>query len=337
MSCQVAAGAIAEKWLAERFGVSIVAWVSAVGDVLCPRDVELRPPSRAEVDASTVRCPHTEAAARMTQLITEAKQQQDSVGGVVTCAITNVPLGLGHTQRTHRDTERERERGREWRDTAEIAGAHCPLTAPFDLCVVLSGEPVFDKLEALFAHAMLSIPATKGFEIGSGFDGTRMRGSQHNDPFTAAEVAAATAAAATAALDSSPSPPTAHTADAIHAQGNYTGRHLRTSTNHSGGIQGGISNGQDIVFRVAFKPPATIGQSQQTADFSGAPSTLTAEGRHDPCVVPRAVPIVEAMAALVLADAAMMQQSRIGASRQYQIIGKVNPKLAVANNGTFPA
>ena len=199
----------------------------------------------------------------------------------------------------------------------------------------VSGEPVFDKLEAVLAHAMLSIPATKGFEVGSGFDGTRMRGSQHNDPFTAAEVAAATAASEAAIVDKAVSP--AHTADAIHVQGNYTGRHLRTATNHSGGIQGGISNGQDIVFRVAFKPPATIGQSQQTADFSGAPSTLTAEGRHDPCVVPRAVPIVEAMAALVLADAAIAQQGRIGASKQYEVIGKVSSKHTAASNGPLHA
>ena len=172
---------------------------------------------------------------------------------------------------------------------------------------------MFDKLEALLAHAMLSIPATKGFEVGSGFEGTRMRGSQHNDAFTAAEVAAVAAAgdgadAAAALADNAALSASPHHGDAIHVQGNYTGRQLRTATNHSGGIQGGITNGADIVVRVAFKPPATIGQSQQTADFTGAPSTLTAEGRHDPCVVPRAVPIVEAMAALVIADAAIVQQ-----------------------------
>jgi chorismate synthase len=136
------------------------------------------------------------------------------------------------------------------------------------------GEPVFHKLEAVLAQAMLSLPATKGFEIGSGFAGTRMRGSAHNDPF-------------------------------VKKAGG-----LGTKTNFSGGVQGGISNGEPIVFRVAFKPPATIGQAQQTADFNGQPVTLEAKGRHDPCVVPRAVPIVEAMAALVLADAALQQQAR---------------------------
>jgi len=140
------------------------------------------------------------------------------------------------------------------------------------------GEPVFDKLEAKLAHAMLSLPATKGFEIGSGFAGTRMRGSAHNDPFVWKE-----------------------------------GR-LGTATNHSGGVQGGISNGEPIVFRVAFKPVATIGQAQRSVDFRGAEAVLEAKGRHDPCVVHRAVPLVESMAALVLMDAALCQAARRGLS-----------------------
>lgn len=136
------------------------------------------------------------------------------------------------------------------------------------------GEPVFDKLEAQLARAMLSIPATKGFEIGSGFAGTRMRGSEHNDPFI------------------------------------QKGDRLGTQTNRSGGIQGGISNGEPIYFRVAFKPVATIGRDQPTVDFEGQDVVLAAKGRHDPCVVPRAVPIVEAMSALVLADNILRQASR---------------------------
>ena len=136
------------------------------------------------------------------------------------------------------------------------------------------GEPVFDKLEARLAQAMLSLPATKGFDIGSGFAGTRLRGSQHNDPFV------------------------------VKGQG------LGTRTNHSGGVQGGISNGEPIIFRVAFKPVATIGTAQETVDFDGEPVTLEAKGRHDPCVVPRAVPIVESMAALVLIDMALRQRAR---------------------------
>ena len=134
------------------------------------------------------------------------------------------------------------------------------------------GEPVFGKLEALLAQAMLSLPASKGFEIGSGFAGSRMRGSAHNDPFV------------------------------------RKGDRLGTSSNHSGGVQGGISNGESILFRVAFKPVPTIGQAQATSDFNGEPTLLAAKGRHDPCVVPRAVPIVEAMAALVLADLTLLQR-----------------------------
>ncbi len=137
------------------------------------------------------------------------------------------------------------------------------------------GEPVFDKLDAMLAKAMLSLPATKGFEIGSGFAGTQLRGSQHNDPFV------------------------------------RKGDRLGTVTNHAGGMLGGISNGESILFRVAFKPVATIGLAQETVDFAGKPVVLEAKGRHDPCVVPRAVPIVETMAALVLLDLALRQQSRV--------------------------
>jgi chorismate synthase len=138
------------------------------------------------------------------------------------------------------------------------------------------GEPVFDKLDAMLAQAMLSLPATKGFEIGSGFAGTKLRGSQHNDPFVQKD------------------------------------HRLGTVTNHAGGMLGGISNGEPVVFRVAFKPVATIGQSQQTVDFDGNQVILEAKGRHDPCVVPRAVPIVESMAALVLLDLAFRQKVRTG-------------------------
>ncbi len=129
------------------------------------------------------------------------------------------------------------------------------------------GEPVFDKLHAELGKAMLSINAVKGFEYGSGFEGVKLRGSQHNDEFFADE------------------------------EGN-----ISTRTNHSGGVQGGISNGQDIYFNVAFKPVATILQPQATINDSGEAITLQGKGRHDPCVLPRAVPIVDAMAALVLAD-----------------------------------
>jgi chorismate synthase len=135
------------------------------------------------------------------------------------------------------------------------------------------GEPVFDKLEADLAKAMLSLPATKGFEIGSGFAATKMKGSEHNDAFEIRD------------------------------------DKVRTKTNRSGGVQGGISNGEDIVFRVAFKPTATIARAQQTVTAAGEEVSLAAGGRHDPCVLPRAVPIVEAMAALVLCDHALRQHA----------------------------
>ena len=135
------------------------------------------------------------------------------------------------------------------------------------------GEPVFDKLHAVLGKAMLSINAVKGFEYGSGFDGVAMRGSAHNDLFYQEE-----------------------------------GK-VKTKTNHSGGIQGGISNGEDIYFRVAFKPVATIMQDQESINEAGESATVSGKGRHDPCVVPRAVPIVEAMCALVLADYLLLSRS----------------------------
>ncbi len=226
---RVAAGAIAEKFLRDEYGVEIVAWVNAVGRVSAT-EIDEKMITREIVDETPVRCPSATEAEQMVDAIRAAKEAKDSLGGIVTCVCRNVPAGLG--------------------------------------------EPVFEKMEARLAQAMLSIPATKGFEIGSGFAGTRLNGSKHNDPFV------------------------------------QKGDRLGTLTNNSGGIQGGITNGEPIIFRVAFKPPATIGLAQHTADFDGADTTLEAKGRHDPCVVPRAVPIVESMAALVIADMALIQKSR---------------------------
>jgi chorismate synthase len=136
------------------------------------------------------------------------------------------------------------------------------------------GEPVFDRLEADLAKAMLSLPASKGFDVGSGFDGILLTGTQHNDPFRA------------------------------------RGGKVYTTSNRSGGIQGGISNGQSIYFRVAFKPVATVMVEQETVDVDLKNATLRARGRHDPCVLPRAVPMVEAMTALVLADHALRHKAQ---------------------------
>jgi chorismate synthase len=225
----VASGAVAGKILQEKYHIDIVAWVSSVGEIDAG-PIDRKAISRSDVDASIIRCPDHTAAEKMEKLVAELKEQGDSVGGVVSCVIRNVPAGLG--------------------------------------------EPTYEKLEAKLAQAMLAIPATKGFEIGSGFSGTRMRGSEHNDPFT-----------------------------------RKSGR-LGTTTNNSGGVQGGISNGEPIELRIAFKPPATISLPQNTVDFSGETAILEAKGRHDPCVVNRAVPIVESMAALVILDMLLRQEAR---------------------------
>jgi len=226
---RVAAGAVAEKFLQERYGVEIIAWVNAVSDIDAPA-MDMEQLRRNDIDGNAVRCPHGETAAKMAVAIVEARDAGDSLGGIVYCVCRNVPAGLG--------------------------------------------EPVFQKMEAALAQAMMSIPATKGFGIGSGFAGTRLRGSRHNDPFV------------------------------------KKGERLGTLSNNSGGVQGGVTNGEPVFFRVAFKPPATISRPQETVDFDGNPVTLEAKGRHDPCVVPRAVPIVETMAALVIADLAMIQEMR---------------------------
>lgn len=238
---RVAAGAIADKVLKLSHNIDIVAFVSGVGEIQMDRDLKnadymelLETITRSKVDATgPIRCPDEEAGARMTKLVEECRDSKDSVGGIVTCVIRNLPVGLG--------------------------------------------EPVFDKLEASLAHAMMSIPATKGFEIGSGFAGSKMKGSEHNDMFVA-DI-------------SDPSK-------------------LRTTTNFSGGIQGGISNGEIVMFNIAFKPPATISQEQHTASYTGEDGVLAAKGRHDPNVVPRAIPIVEAMASITVLDFLMAQNAR---------------------------
>jgi chorismate synthase len=243
---RVAAGAAAEIFLREKFGVEIVAFVSSTGDVSVGVDsgcsvnsgdsssknrIDINTITRDIVDRNPIRCPDPQAAESMEKLIKRVRDDGDSIGGVITCVCRNVPAG--------------------W------------------------GEPVFQKLEAMLAQAMMSIPAAKGFEIGSGFAGAAMRGSEHNDPFT---------------RGGGQCPPAAP---------------LATKTNNSGGIQGGISNGAPIYFRVAFKPTATIGKEQITTDYQGNETVLKSAGRHDPCVTPRAVPVVESMAAIVLADMAL--------------------------------
>jgi chorismate synthase len=222
-AARVAAGAIA-KLLLKTQGIEIIAHVSSVGAINAP-NVSFANAGKFidEREKNIVRCADPATAEEMITHIDSIRKQGDTVGGKVSCYITNCPVGLG--------------------------------------------EPVFDKLHADLGKAMLSINAVHGFEYGSGFAGSEMRGSEHNDLFVKDESGS-----------------------------------IKTTTNYSGGIQGGMSNGMPIEFKVAFKPVATIMQSQSTVDSEGNAAEISGKGRHDPCVVPRAVPIVEAMAALVVAD-----------------------------------
>lgn len=259
---RVAAGAIAEKYLKEALGVDIVAYVSSVGNVSLPF---------AQNEDEVIGKEYLEL------LSTVTREQVDK-------EITRCP---------HKETSEKMEaKIREAKGRNDSLGGTitCVIrNAPLGL-----GEPCFDKLEAVLAHAMLSIPSTKGFEIGSGFRGAQYPGSVHNDPFEA------------------------------HPEG---GNRLRTTTNWSGGIQGGISNGEDIYFRVAFKPPATISQEQNTAQYDGTTGTLATRGRHDPCVLPRAIPIVETMAAIVIMDMVLQQNARKAASSLLPPVDSLPPTM----------
>lgn len=219
-AARVAAGALAQLFLQSQ-GIEIQAYVNQVGNIATQKNyAEL---DLILIEETPVRCPDLEIAAQMIERIEKVKKAGDSIGGVITCVVKNVPVGLG--------------------------------------------EPAFDKLHADLGKAILSINACKGFEIGSGFEGVKMLGSEHNDVF-------------------------------------YTDNagKVRTRTNNSGGVQGGISNGEDIYFKAAFKPVATIIPAQKSINEAHEEVDVVGRGRHDPCVLPRAVPIVEAMTALVLAD-----------------------------------
>ena len=218
---RVVAGAIAKQLLSS---IKFNAFVSQVGEMKL--NIPYEQLDFSKIESNPVRCPDPDTAAKMEDYIKQIKKQGDTIGGVITGVVQNVPVGLG--------------------------------------------EPVFDKLHARLGAAMLSINAVKGFEYGSGFAGVEMKGSEHNDSFNS---------------DGS------------------------TKTNRSGGVQGGISNGMDIYFNVAFKPVATVLQSYETINKEGEQVQTQGKGRHDPCVVPRAVPIVEAMSALVLADFWLLSRS----------------------------
>ena len=217
----VVGGAVAKQVIPK---IKINAYTSAIGPI------KLETPYQELdfnlVESNIARCPDAKKAEEMIEYVSQIKRKGDTVGGIISCVIQNVPVGLG--------------------------------------------EPIFNKLHAALGKAMLSINAVKGFEYGSGFEGAATKGSEHNDLFN---------------TDGS------------------------TKTNMSGGIQGGISNGMDIYFKVAFKPVATLIQKQMTIDKEGNEVEMMGKGRHDPCVVPRAIPIVEAMAAMVMVDFMMLDHA----------------------------
>ncbi len=218
---RVAAGAIAKKYLQEKLGIEILSFVEQVADIkisIDPTNV-----TEEQIEANIVRSPDESKAQEMIKLIEQAKEEGDSLGGIIVGVIKHIPAGLG--------------------------------------------EPVFDKIPADLAKAMMSIPAVKGFEFGSGFAGVTKKGSEHNDEFF---------------VDKK--------------------RIVQTKTNNAGGTLGGITTGQPIYFRIAIKPVSTIRKQQHTITINNEDTILEATGRHDPCVLPRAVPIVDAMSALVIMD-----------------------------------
>lgn len=278
---RVAAGAIAEKYLSVAHGVEIVSFVTSVGDE------HLFPPTATHPTAAT--------NPLYLDLLSHITREKVDSFLPVRCPDAGASARMA-------------EKIAKYRDAKDSIGG--TVTCVIRNTPLGLGEPCFDKLEAKLAHAMLSIPATKGFEIGSGFGGCEVAGSVHNDAFIEAPAippgaaAAATIAAATTTTNGTTPP------------------RLTTKTNNSGGVQGGISNGAPIFFRVAFKPPATIGQAQNTAMYDSTAGVLEAKGRHDPCVVPRAVPIVEAMAALVIMDALLSQEARQAARSKLPRVSK---------------
>jgi chorismate synthase len=223
---RVFAGAVAKQVLASK-GISVDSYVSQVGDVKLDQNYQRL--DLTKIDSNDVRCPDEATAALMDQKIRHIRKEGDTIGGIVTCVLKGLPVGIG--------------------------------------------SPVFDKFHADLAKAIMSINACKGFDYGSGFEGITMKGSEHNDAFYQEEGS------------------------------------VRTKTNYSGGVQGGITNGEDVYFRAAFKPVATIMKGQASIDKNGNEVTVEGKGRHDACVLPRAVPIVDAMAALVALDHLLLNQT----------------------------
>jgi len=228
-ACRVAAGAIAKKFL-RLYGIDLVAFIKQIGQVKASEENTNIATLRELTHASPIFCPDATAEKEMMELINQAKDHGDSLGGIVEFIATSVPAGIG--------------------------------------------DPVYEKLEANLSKAMMGLPASKGFELGTGFAAAMMQGSTHNDRFIVEENV------------------------------------LMTSTNHAGGTLGGISTGMPLIGRVAFKPTSSIKHAQESVTTSGTVTTfqLPTGSRHDPCVAIRAVPVVEAMTALVLADAILLNR-----------------------------
>ena len=224
-AARVVAGGIGKLLLKEK-GINIIAYTSQIGNIKENGEWRMENGELLKlqniVESNIVRCPDAVAAERMIDYIKKLRDENDSIGGIVTCIIKGLPVGLG--------------------------------------------EPIFDKISSDLAKAMLSINAAKGFDFGSGFEQIEKSGIQLNDSFI------------------------------------NKGGKIGTKTNFSGGIQGGITNGEDIYFRVAFKPPSSIAKKQETVNKTGDKIDIEIKGRHDPCIVPRAVPVVEAMAAITITD-----------------------------------
>lgn len=228
-ACRVAAGAVASKLL-QALGIELTAYIKQIGSVEAQIEIKDIHELRKCTYQSAIYCPDEQASVKMMEEIQLAKQEGDSIGGLVEFMALHLPVGLG--------------------------------------------DPVYEKLEANLAKALMSLPASKGFEMGAGFQAVAMRGSSHNDQF-------------------------------IKQQ-----EHVKTATNHAGGTLGGISTGMPLIGRVAFKPPSSILKTQNTLTLEGEKASFAIpEGsRHDPCVAIRAVPVVEAMVALVLADAVLLNR-----------------------------
>lgn len=231
-ACRVAASGVAKKLLSH-FNIELAAYIYEIGGIGIKRpNLSNLSKLKEQISLSPIFCPDEIRAREMMEAILKAKEEKDSLGGIIECVVTKLPIGLG--------------------------------------------DPVYEKLEANLAKAMMTLPATKGFEIGSGFEAARMKGSHHNDRFIS------------------------------DPQGK-----IATQTNFAGGTLGGISTGMPLIFRVAFKPTSSIEKKQKTLDIQGKTKDfeLPKGSRHDPCVTIRAVPIVEAMGALVLADALLLNRS----------------------------